>query len=125
MSAGPFEEGKYEDDTGLIWRCKVQPETKNLSIQTVGNDYPSGALTTGLPRLKTRVSRGTQGIRPRYVVVELTADGTGGTIEYKAGTKHQVIVFNPTVYGAWELNTTGTYLGIPCKLVFKSGEASS
>lgn len=125
MSAGAYEGGKYLADDGKVWRCKVQPETKGLTIGGVANAYPTDAFTTGLPRLTVSKSRKQQGVRPRYVTVVLTANGTGATAEYLSGTKHNVVVFDKDVFETWELQQTGTYLGINCQLVFKSGEASS
>jgi len=125
MSAGSFDEGKYESDNSAIWRCKVQPETKQLTLNSVANAYPAAAATAGLPRIKLSTNRNTVGIRPRYVSVVLTADGTGNKDEYLSGTKHEVKVFQKSVFDGYALGDTGTYLGIACQLVFKSGEASS
>lgn len=125
MSAGVYESGKYLADDGKVWRVKVQPETKGLSIGGVANAYTTEALTSGLPRLTISKGRKQQGVRPRYVTVILTANGTGSTAEYLSGTKHSVVVFDKAVFETWELQQTGTYLGIACQLVFKSGEASS
>lgn len=125
MSAGAFEEGKYEADDGKIWRCKVQPETKGLSIGSVENAYSATAFTSGLPRLKISTTRRQQGVRPRYVRVVLTANGTGTKAEYLSGTTHDIVVFQKSVFETYELQETGTYLGIGCRVIFKSGEASS
>lgn len=125
MSAGSFEQGKYQGDNNMIYPCRVQPETKQLTIGAVANDYPLGDVDAGMLPIKVSAGRGTRGLRPRFVTVELTANGTGTTAEYLAGTRHQVIVFTSAILNAWDLGATGTYLGIACKLVFKSGEASS
>lgn len=125
MSEGVFEDGKYQGDDGKIWKVKVQPETKGLTIDSVPNAYPADALTAGLPRLKLRVSRKTRGIKPRYVTVVLTANGTGAKAGYLAGTIHSIVVFDKDVFDAYELQDTGTYQGINCQLIMKSGEASS
>lgn len=125
MSAGNFTEGKYQADDGKVWRIKCQPETTALTLNSVQNDFPATALTVGLPRLKISTSRRKQGVRPRYVSVELTANGTGKTEEYKAGTRHDIVVFDPDVFVNYSLGETGTYQGIACKLMFKSGECSS
>lgn len=125
MSVGAFESGKYQGDDGKTWRCKVQPETKGLTLDSVPNAYPTAALTAGLPRLNISTSRRKQGIRPRYVTVVLTADGTGAVAGYLSGTKHNIVVFDKDVFDAYELQDTGTYQGINCQLIFKSGEASS
>lgn len=125
MSAGVFEDGKYEADDGKIWKVKVQPETKGLTIDSVPNAYPAEALTAGLPRLTLKKGRKSAGVRPRYVTVLLTENGAGAKADYLANTKHNVVVFDSDVFSTYELQETGTYLGIACKIVFKSGEASS
>lgn len=125
MSAGPYETGKYEADDGKIWNVKVQPETKGLTIDGTANAYPAEAATAGLPRLKLSVTRRSVGIRPRYVTIELTANGTGAYAEYTSGTRHSIVVFDPVAYADMALQDTGTYLGIACVVRLKSGEASS
>ena len=125
MSAGSFENGKYQADNNLIYPVKVQPETKALTINAVANDYPLGDVGTGLPPIKVNASRKSRGFHTRHVVVELTANGTGETAQYVAGTRHKIIVFTSATLNSYELNATGTYLGIPCRVVFKSGESSS
>lgn len=125
MSAGAFENGKYQGDNNMIYPVKVQPETKGLTLMSIANDYPLGDVDLGMIPIRISSGRNSRGIRPRFVTVELTADGTGETAQYKAGTRHRVVVFTSATLNAWELNATGTYLGIACRLVFKSGEASS
>lgn len=125
MSAGSFENGKYQADNNMIYPVRVQPETKGLTIQSVANDYPLGDVGLGMLPIKVSNGRNSRGVRPRFVVVELTEDGSGETAQYLAGTRHRVVVFTSATLTAWDLNATGTYLGIECRLVFKSGEASS
>jgi hypothetical protein len=124
MSAGTFEVGKYEDDSGNIWECRVQPETKGLTLNTVANDYPASAATAGLPTLPVNVSsRRKFGVKMRSVTIELTADGTGATADYLGtGTRFTIPVFDPTVWAGYDKGQTGTYLGIACIYRTKSNE---
>jgi len=124
MSAGSFEQGKYEDNSGNVWEVRVQPETKGLTLNSVANAYPAAALTADLPKLPINTSsRRKFGIKMRSVIVELTADGTGATGDYQGtGTRHAVPVFDSDNYDLYAKDQTGTYLGIACKFVRKSGE---
>jgi len=124
MSAGTFEEGKYEDDSGNVWRVRCQPETKGLTLNSVANGYPSGALTPGLPTLPQKLlSRRGFGVTQRSVQIELTENGTGATADYLGiGARLTIPVFDPTVWAGYAEGDTGTYLGVACKFVNKSPE---
>jgi len=124
MSAGKFDlDGKYESDAGNVYRCRPQPETKAMSLDSVTNAYPAGAISTGLGSVTLTKSKRSLGVIPRTVTVRLTEDGTGDQGDYEGdGTSHVVVVFNPTVYTGYAIGDTGTYLGIACVLDFKSPE---
>jgi hypothetical protein len=124
MSAGTFETGKYEDGAGNIWECRVQPETKQLTLNSVANAYPTGDPTADLPTLPVNVSsRRKFGIKMRSVTIELTADGTAETGDYEGtGTRFTIPVFDPTVWAGYAKGQTGTYLGIACEFKGKSSE---
>jgi hypothetical protein len=124
MSAGQFEQGKYEDNAGNVWEVRVQPETKGLTLSSAANAYPTDGLTADLPKLPINTSsRRRFGIKMRSVTIELTADGTGGTADYEGeGTRHTIPVFDPSIWDGYAKDQTGTYLGIACKFVRKSGE---
>jgi len=124
MSAGKFDlSGKYESDAGNVYRCRPQPETKDLTVDGVANAYPAGAITAGLGSLTLTKSKRSLGVIPRTVTVRFTADGTGNTGDYEGeGTSHVVVVFNPTVYAGHAIGEIGTYLGIACVLDFKQPE---
>jgi len=124
MSAGTFETGKYEDEAGNVWECRVQPETKGLTLDSVANDYPTGTPTADLPTLPINISsRRKFGIKMRTVTVELTADGIGETSDYEGtGTRFTIPVFDPTVWSGYAKGQTGTYLGIACEFKTKSSE---
>jgi hypothetical protein len=124
MSAGTFEQGKYEDNAGNIWEVRVQPETKGLTLDSNANAYPSGSLTANLPKLPINTySRRKFGIKMRSVTVELTAAPTGSVGDYEGiGTRHTIAVFDPAVWEDYAKDQVGTYLGVACKFVRKSGE---
>jgi len=124
MSAGKFDlDGKYESDAGNVYRCRPQPETKAMSLDSVTNAYPAGAITAGLGSITLTKSKRSLGVIPRTVTVRLTADGTGEQGDYEGeGTSQVVVVFNPTVFAGYAIGDTGTYLGIACVLDFKSPE---
>lgn len=125
MSAGTFEVGLYEDQNGNTWECRVQPETKGLTLNTVANAYAAGPATAGLPTLPVKIlSRRGFGITMRSVTVELTADGTGETAGYQGtGTRFTVPVFDEAVWSGYDKGQTGTYLGIACVFRSKSPES--
>jgi len=124
MSAGKFDlDGKYESDAGNVYRCRPQPETKALSLDSVSNAYPAGAVTAGLGSVTLTKSKRSLGVIPRTVTVRLTADGTGAVGDYEGeGTSHVVVVFSPTAYTSYAIGDAGTYLGVACVLDFKSPE---
>lgn len=124
MSAGTFEIGKYEDGNGNVWECRVQPETKGLTLNSEANAYPTGAATAGLPTLPVNISsRRKFGIKMRSVTIELTADGTAETADYQGtGTRFTIPVFDPLVWAGYDKGQTGTYLGIACVFRGKSSE---
>lgn len=125
MSAGAFEDGKYEQNgSAYIWSCRVQPETKGLTLDAVANAYPAGAVTSDLPTMEIsrRGNRGF-GVIPRTVTIELTADGTAETGDYLGeGSQFTIPVFTEAAYNSYGKGQTGTYLGIACKYIAKTGE---
>lgn len=123
MSAGVFEQGKYLDDTGNCYAVRVQPESKELTLGAVANDYPTDALDPNLPTLPISQNRRGFGVKVRTVTVELTADGTGPHADYLGeGSKLTVPVFDPASYAAYGRGQVGTYLGIPCVFSSKNPE---
>lgn len=123
MSAGVFERGVYESDDGLVYSCRVQPETKGLTIDGIANDYSPEPVTQGLPTLALRQSRRGYGVKARTVTVELTADGTGPTADYLGeGSQLTVPIFDRAVWLSYAKGMTGVYLGIPCAVVRKDPE---
>lgn len=124
MSAGAFETGKYESaDGAYVYECRVQPETKGLTLDTVANEYPTAGATSDLPTLTISQSRRGFGVKCRTVTVELTADGTADTGDYLGdGSRLTVPVFQQSVWEGYSKGQTGTYLGIDCVFASKNPE---
>lgn len=117
MSAGSFEPGFYESLTNVIYPIRAQPETKGLTIGGVANAYPAGPASTGVSRIRLRKGRRAVGPTIRTATVILTAAGTGETAEYLAGTRHVVPLFAQATWDEYQIDQTGTYLGIACRVV--------
>lgn len=122
MSAGSFEDGKYTSVPGLVYAVRVQPESKGLTLGGVANAYPTGSADPELGTLQLRKGRRGFGVIARSVTVELTADGTGATSEYKEGSLLTVPVFQASVWNGYAKGQTGTYLSIACRFSGKSPE---
>jgi len=124
MSAGKFDlDGKYGSDAGNIYRCRPQPETKDMTLGGESNAYPAGAITAGLGSLTLTKSRRALGIIPRSVTVRMTAAPTGGQADYEGiGTSHNVVVFDQAQFDAYGIGDTGTYLGTAVVIDFKQPE---
>ena len=124
MSAGKFDlNGKYESDVGNVYRCRPQPETKDMALGGASNAYPADAITAGLGSLTLTKSRRSLGVIPRSVTVRMTADPTGGQADYEGeGTSHNVVVFDQATFTAYSIGDTGTYLGTAVVLDFKQPE---
>ena len=120
MSAGNFDsEGKYEADNGLIYKCRPQPETKDLSFSGDGgaNTYPAGSTDEGVGSIKLSKGRRELGVVPRRVRVKWTAAPTGEIADYGGiGSQFIVPVFDPDKFSAYQEGSTGTYLGVACRL---------
>lgn len=119
MSAGKFEDGFYELNSGEIARIRVQEETKSLTLDGTANAYATGPST--LPTAaKVSGGRRSLGINARLVRVQFTAGPPSG---YKAEGVVALPWFNPTTWEALEKGNTGTYLSTAVKLVGKTAEA--
>lgn len=118
MSAGTFEKGKYESNAGDIYNCRVQPESKALTIGGTANSYPAGDADQKVSA-RMRSSQRKRGVNGRSVRVRLTATLTG----YKADAILTVPVFQELVWNGWNIGDTGTYLATAVELVGKSGES--
>jgi hypothetical protein len=117
MSAGAFEDGKYESNDGDIYFCRPQPESKALILGGVTNAYPAGDTDQKVSARLTGSKRQV-GATARTVRVQLTATLAG----YKANAVLTIPVFTPAVYDGFVRGQTGTYLGTAVKYVGRSSE---
>jgi hypothetical protein len=123
MSAGAFEDGKYESGNTFVYPVRVQPETKGLTLNSAANAYPDGALTANIGTLNLTGGRRRFGVIPRTVTVEMTAAPTGAVADYAGeGSQFTVPVFDPDVWSGYSKGQTGTYLGTAVKYINKSPE---
>jgi len=122
MSAGNFDSGKYERDSGVIMKCRPQPEDKDMVLAGKTNAYPSGNVTSGnLGYARLSGSRRRFGVHARYVVLRWTA---GAPIGYKDGFTVRVPIFKKSVFDDIVDNdpATGTYLGTAVEVVSSNPE---
>ena len=122
MSAGPFQTGFYVDDFDVTHFVRAQPETAEATFDGVVNAYPEATPLPSTFTLRTSVRNQRAGINARYVTVKLTANGTGQRNEYRAGSDHQITVFDKAIFDAIVKNSEATYLGIAAVVISKSSE---
>lgn len=128
MSAGRFTGSRYQASYGAgtaIHPIRVQPETIALTIDSVANDPPAGAITNPISAV---VSRGVnaRGLRPRTVT--LRAPDTDPPATYLAGGTTTVPLLNPAIFTAAanaDDETAVSYLGVTTwTVVGVSGEVA-
>lgn len=118
MSSGATEAGKYEDANGVIYPCRPQPETKNLTLNGVSNAYPTADVSTGVPSARLGGSKRSIGVNARTVRVRLTATLTG----YLPNAVLTIPVFQEDVFNGYSKGQTGTYLATAVEFVGKTAE---
>lgn len=120
MSAGQFQNAFYEtsaENGSFVLRCRVQPETLAASIAATPNAGVAGPANA--PGSAT-ISQGrrTAGVNMRYVTLKFT----GALPEGYSGDPVRIPVLSPTVFAAWTLGATGTYLASPVEVLSRVGE---
>lgn len=110
MSAGSFKNSKYADNSGIIYRIRIQPETEELVIDNVPNDPPSGSPLPGSGWAKVAGGTRQRGVYPRKIGVKFTGSVPDG---YKPGGTHYIPVLKRESLGDYTVveGLTGTYLG--------------
>lgn len=121
MSAGTFENGRYESIDGqYIWPCRAQPESKELTLGGVANAYPADPVTSGLPKIRLRKGKREFGPTVRTVTVKMTAAPTGARADYAGvGALLTVPIFQQSTWEEYGEGDTGTYLGTAVEFVGK------
>jgi hypothetical protein len=120
MSSGRFKkDGKYELDNGDIAKCRVQPETLNLTLNSVANGEPTGSVNV---RGSAAVSRGRRafGVNCRLVRIRFTSTLPNG---YAADEVIALPWLKKSSFDALPDGATGTYLGNPVILVGRTAES--
>lgn len=118
MSAGAFDVGFYEADSGDIHNMRYQPETAVFSIGGSPNTLPAGPATS---IFWAKVSKGKSeyGLRPRKVRIKWTGNPPD---DYDDCQTLEIVVFSLSVYNSATIGSPVTYLGTPGKLIGKVPE---
>lgn len=109
MSAGKFEIVNYQLDNDTILTCRVQPETKALTINSTANTPPTGTPVGGYGSVRVGGGNRAIGIKARSITVKFNegAEPDG----YKADSPISLPIFDPAVWITLTKGMTGTYLG--------------
>lgn len=120
MSAGRFENARYESDTlDFIMSARVQPETKELVLGGATNQDAGTTVTLPL-RVNISGSRNSLGVKPRTVTLKWSEDPPTG---YEANGRLVVPILTKALWDAIDEDiTTGTYLGVACVVIGKTPE---
>lgn len=118
MSAGGFNQGFYQGDSGDIHIIRYQPETAAMDLDGTVNAIATGPATSPF-WVKVSKGRTEYGLGPRKVRIRWTGTPPTG---YKAEEALEVVVFQSSVFNAATLNSTVTYLGATAQLVGKIPE---
>ena len=118
MSNGPFQDSKYAADDDTVYGIKVQPETLSLTINSVQNDPPAGAVTGDVLARVTGSRRG-YGVFARVGRFRITASGTSGLA---VGRVITLPLLNGDIYDECKKPNTGTYNTASVAVVGRSGE---
>jgi len=124
MSAGTFDRGgKYQADSGRVYRCRPQVETRLLTVKGKVNRYSSSPLTPGIGSLSLTTSRRSLGIAPRTVYIRFTETPGGDVEDYEGpSSRLKVVVFLLNVFTSYEVGAPGRYLGVNCVIDSKQSE---
>ena len=115
MSAGRFTGSRYQATYGAgtaIHPIRVQPETITLSIDSIANDPPAGAITNPISAVVSR-GRNARGLRPRTVT--LRAPDTSPPDGYLAGGVTTIPLLQQAIFTAAanaDDETPVSYLGV-------------
>lgn len=117
MAIGAFTNSRYESENGDIRKIRVQPETLLLTLNSVVNAAPTGAVDTK-GSAKVSGSRRSLGAHARLVRIKLTEEGASGEI----GSIIAVPWLKQSTFAALPENATGTYNSSACELVGTTAE---
>jgi hypothetical protein len=107
MSSGSFILSKYESEIATnIRNIKVQPETLDLTIATVQNDPPAGAVVAGLGSAQVSQGRRSLGCNARTVTIKFDTAPDG----YLQGGLIRLPLLTKAIAAVATKGATGTYL---------------
>lgn len=121
MSTGAFEKSKYVDGlNGDIHPCRIQPETRGLTIGGTANAAPAGDVNSSIRAFATGTRR-RGAVCMRKIGVTVTASGPNG---YEVGSILYIPVLQPETLAGYldPPDQTGTYNGATVQVVGSSGE---
>lgn len=131
MSAGVFApRQKYETESGLILRIKVQPETALALLDPEGTgtliNVPSNdpfSDTSLYPSVKVSAGKREIGWHPRMIVGNWgETEGTDLPVGYKPFSEASLVVFTAANYAALADGQNITYLGNTLRNIRKIDE---
>jgi hypothetical protein len=120
MSAGSFVPTKYQasDENGSgIYGIRVQPETLALTINSVANDPPAGAITSRVAA-RTSGSRRAYGVHASKVTFRFVTAPAG----YKQDSPISLPLLNVDIREQAVFGQAGVYLGVAIVVIGKSSE---
>lgn len=121
MSSGRFIRSKYETDDaagGLVVPCKVLQPTLDASFDGTANAAPEGNIDFPASAT-TSQGRRSAGVNMRTVTISWNAAPPAG---YAPGSSARIPVLTPATFAAWQVGTTGTYLGTAATVSGRSPE---
>lgn len=113
MSAGGFDKVRYEGNDGVLYKCRIQPETTEFEVDSTTNNVPAQPAGTTLSRISAQVggSRRSLGIHTRMVRLQFGDTAGAAPDGYKVGGVTQIPILTQTMFALVEANDTGNYLG--------------
>lgn len=123
MSAGEFEQGRYEAsyDETQIHPIRLQPETTDMIInpgaEQTTNGYPTGAITNPISA-QVSLTRRQIGLRARFITIRWTGTPPVGYDNEVL----KVVVPDRSTFNAIAIGTPVQYLNSPATVVSKEPE---
>lgn len=113
MSAGNFNTVRYEGDDGVLYKCRIQPETTQLEIEGVANLVPAEPAGTVKSKISARVNGSRRGIGLYARLVRVKFGDTDGAQPdgYKRGGTITLPILTKSLFDTIDDDQSGTYLG--------------
>lgn len=121
MSNGRFSDAKYGGDVAGVHRIRVQPETRQLVINSETNEEVAGEIDSDFSARVSGSRRG-YGLFARTVTVRF--DEGVAPAGYEPEGAITLPWLNPTTFANLRAGNAGTYLGVAVKLVSKRAQVA-